>query len=145
MVDGFDKNSVVGSLYIICTIFLFYFDIPAQKESLFLLVGLSIVLFVFKAVYRQGWKQQQPGITGVEGLNSQPFSWRCARNISKCWHEFRKWDNLLFLLGQIGRTTPIIIGSSFKGKTSHPLSSRLACLPNVISVLERECPLWSRI
>lgn len=75
-----------------------------RKKSCLSLVGLSIILFVSKAVSKQGWKQQQPeqpGISGVEGFNSQYFSWRCASNISKCWHEFLKRDNLLPLLGQM--------------------------------------------
>lgn len=88
-----------------------------KRKACLLLGGLSIVQFVFEAVHRQGWKHQQPeqpGVTGVEGLNSQRFSWRCARNISKYWHEFLKWDNLLFLSDQIGRTTTQNYGFSFQ-------------------------------
>lgn len=112
-----------------------------KKKSCLSLVGLSITLFVFKAVCRQGWKHQQPeqpGIIGVEGFNSQHFSWRFASSISKCWHEFLKWDNLLPFLGQMSEQQHNY-GICFQ-RQNFPLSAQQFYL----HVYQLSSPCWSK-
>lgn len=144
------KKSVAGSVTLPIQFSCITLIYQHRKKSCLSLAGLSIILLVFKAVSRQGWKHQQPeqpGLIGVEGFNSQHFSWRFASNISKCWHEFFKWDNLLPLLGQMPEQQHTD-GICFQRQTKLSFiwgAVLLACLPNVISMLEQECPLGSRI